>query len=104
MTDKKRRSQPPVSVVVTITEASIAERAYHRWLARGRPVGDGREDWFAAQAELFAQPNPADITVLATPAVPRARASAKAPKRKQPARESKVVTLPSLTGRAETLN
>jgi hypothetical protein len=35
------------------SEQVIAERAYGRWQARGCPSGDGREDWFAAQAELL---------------------------------------------------
>jgi|GEM_PF-5104831 len=37
------------------TDSDVAQRAYDRWIARGRPVGDGREDWFAAQAELQAE-------------------------------------------------
>jgi hypothetical protein len=34
------------------SDSDIAQRAYNRWVARGRPVSDGREDWFAAEAEL----------------------------------------------------
>jgi Protein of unknown function (DUF2934) len=30
----------------------IARRAYEIWEARGRPQGDGTEDWKAAAAEL----------------------------------------------------
>jgi hypothetical protein len=30
----------------------IARRAYELWEARGRPSGDGTEDWDAAVAEL----------------------------------------------------
>jgi hypothetical protein len=42
------------SVVTRLpSEQAIAERAYGRWQARGCPGGDGREDWFAAQAELL---------------------------------------------------
>jgi hypothetical protein len=61
MADKKRRTarsattraaQAPSAL---LTESVIAERAYKRWLSRGRPMGDGLEDWFAAQAELLAE-------------------------------------------------
>ena len=41
-----------VTPVAQPTDSDIAQRAYDRWIARGRPVTDGREDWFAAQAEL----------------------------------------------------
>ena len=37
----------------------IATRAYQRWIARGQPLSDGREDWFAAEAELRAEQKPA---------------------------------------------
>src|ERR1700722_12984370 len=33
------------------SSASVAERAYALWEARGRPVGDDLRDWFAAEAE-----------------------------------------------------
>jgi hypothetical protein len=33
----------------------IARRAYELWEARGRPPGDGTEDWEAAVAELTSQ-------------------------------------------------
>jgi len=36
-------------------DRDIAQRAYERWVARGRPITDGREDWFAAKAELLAE-------------------------------------------------
>jgi hypothetical protein len=36
-------------------EELIAARAYERWLRRGRPSGDGAEDWFAARAEIEAE-------------------------------------------------
>ena len=35
-----------------VTEAQIAERAYERWIARGCPISDGADDWFAARMEL----------------------------------------------------
>lgn len=36
-------------------DRDIAVRAYERWIRRGRPTGDGLEDWFAAQAEIEAE-------------------------------------------------
>ena len=50
MPGKKRNSVRPIQPAVT--EQSIAERAYAKWIARGRPTSDGLEDWFAAQREL----------------------------------------------------
>jgi hypothetical protein len=50
MSPKARATRSP-----ELTESDIAQRAYQRWLARGRPTGDGREDWFAAEAELKAE-------------------------------------------------
>ena len=38
------------------SNGDVAQRAYQRWVARGRPVSDGLEDWFAAEAELRAEP------------------------------------------------
>jgi hypothetical protein len=32
----------------------IAIDAYHRWLARGEPIGTDWEDWFEAERELAA--------------------------------------------------
>jgi hypothetical protein len=58
MADKKRRTATatrPAPAPRTVNDASIAERAYRRWLSRGCPVSDGQEDWFAAQAELLAE-------------------------------------------------
>ncbi|MEY4577385.1 MAG: hypothetical protein RL701_2088 [Pseudomonadota bacterium] len=74
MTAKKRRTSAvhTQTVVPVLTEATIAERAYHRWLSRGRPMGDGRDDWFAAQAELAAQTRPVPKKHMAN--TPRARA------------------------------
>jgi Protein of unknown function (DUF2934) len=37
-----------------ITDEQIALRAYHRWQARGCPIGDDAQDWFDARAELEA--------------------------------------------------
>lgn len=33
----------------------IARRAYEIWESRGRPAGDGTQDWDAAVAELMSQ-------------------------------------------------
>ena len=38
-----------------ISEVEIAERAYHLWESRGRPVSDGKDDWEQAEAELLAE-------------------------------------------------
>jgi hypothetical protein len=32
----------------------VAIHAYHLWLARGKPVGTGREDWLEAERHLAA--------------------------------------------------
>lgn len=37
---------------VASTHEQIAVRAYELWVARGEPVGDGREDWFEAERQL----------------------------------------------------
>ena len=38
-----------------VTDQLIAERAYQKWIERGRPSGDGRDDWFAARDELIGE-------------------------------------------------
>ena len=38
-----------------VPQEEIARRAYELWEARGRPAGDGTEDWDAAVAELTSQ-------------------------------------------------
>ena len=48
MPAKKRQPAP----VIAFTSELIAKRAYLKWQARGCPVTDGLEDWFAAQSEL----------------------------------------------------
>jgi hypothetical protein len=35
-----------------VSQEEIARRAYEIWEARGRPSGDGNEDWERAVAEL----------------------------------------------------
>jgi hypothetical protein len=49
-----RKSKPPVVVALRpeLSEAVIAERAYYIWLSRDCPLTDGKDDWFAARAEL----------------------------------------------------
>lgn len=54
MFSTKTRPDP----VRTVSEHEIAECAYGLWLARGCPVGDGREDWFAARALLLSKLQP----------------------------------------------
>jgi hypothetical protein len=41
----------------------IAAKAYERWVARGQPMGQDQEDWFAAEAELHqpAEPKPSAL-------------------------------------------
>ena len=50
---KKRRAA--ATSQAELSPGDIAQRAYQRWLARGCPQSDGREDWFAAEAELRAE-------------------------------------------------
>lgn len=47
--------KPRVTLGPQPTDSDIAQRAYNRWVARGRPISDGREDWYAAEAELQAE-------------------------------------------------
>ena len=37
---------------VTPSQQQIAQRAYERWIKRGRPHGSHMQDWFEAEAEL----------------------------------------------------
>ena len=58
-----RRSKPPSAPVVValrpdISDAVIAERAYHIWLSRDCPITDGIDDWFTARAELERESRP----------------------------------------------
>ena len=36
-----------------LSEEAIARRAYEIWQSRGCPLGDGSEDWRAAESELI---------------------------------------------------
>lgn len=38
-----------------IPDDVIAVRAFHKWQARGCPIGDDASDWFAAREELEAE-------------------------------------------------
>ena len=38
-----------------ISDAQIAVLAYERWMARGCPITDGADDWFAARNTLEAE-------------------------------------------------
>jgi hypothetical protein len=42
----------PPTFSMTPTHQQIAQRAYERWLKRGRPQGTHLQDWFEAEAEL----------------------------------------------------
>jgi hypothetical protein len=48
-------AKPRKAAAPELTDREIAQRAYQRWQARGCPLGDGREDWLAAEAELRAE-------------------------------------------------
>ena len=45
----------------SVPHDKIAQRAYEKWIKRGRPVGDGVQDWVEAEKELKQefQKNPA---------------------------------------------
>jgi hypothetical protein len=49
------RSKCSSAVESQVSTEEIARRAYEIWEARGRPAGDGSEDWDAAVAELSAR-------------------------------------------------
>jgi hypothetical protein len=44
-------SVPPASTG-KIPQEKIAQRAYEKWVQRGRPHGDGVQDWLDAEMEL----------------------------------------------------
>ena len=66
---------PRVTPSPQLTDSEIAQRAYDRWVARGRPVGDGQEDWFAAQAELQTERATSTARPAATPPPRRLRSA-----------------------------
>jgi hypothetical protein len=51
------RTQSPAAEANQVSTEEIARRAYELWEARGRPSGDGSEDWDAAVAELTSRHN-----------------------------------------------
>jgi hypothetical protein len=44
-------SAPPVGSTKQLQE-KIAQRAYEKWVQRGRPHGDGVQDWLDAEKEV----------------------------------------------------
>lgn len=60
MSPTQRRASPPPQP----NEIEIAQRAYRRWQGRGCPQTDGREDWYAAEAELKAEQKPRPRSAL----------------------------------------
>jgi hypothetical protein len=52
-------SQQPPAAIREPTHADIQERAYYRYLDRGRIDGFDREDWHLAESELRAGEQPA---------------------------------------------
>jgi hypothetical protein len=51
----EQHTQPPAEIYEP-TQAEIQERAYYRYVDRGRIHGFDREDWYLAETELRAQP------------------------------------------------
>jgi hypothetical protein len=47
----EQRTQPPAAIYEP-TQAEIQERAYYRYVDRGRIDGFDREDWYFAETEL----------------------------------------------------
>jgi hypothetical protein len=45
-------SSAPHASPVKIPHEKIAQRAYEKWLQRGRTHGDGVQDWLDAEQEL----------------------------------------------------
>jgi hypothetical protein len=39
-------------VLQPLDEREVADRAYFRWIERGRPENSAEEDWFEAEREL----------------------------------------------------
>jgi hypothetical protein len=48
-------------------EQAIRERAYHFWLADGRPNGNAEAYWFAAQREIVGTCCPGSFASVTTP-------------------------------------
>lgn len=42
----------PTSNTFKVPHDKIAMRAYEKWIQRGRPVGNGVQDWLDAEREL----------------------------------------------------
>jgi hypothetical protein len=56
-----------------VSDAQIAVRAHQRWVARGCPISDGTDDWFAARGELEAERRAASSPASAGHVVRRKR-------------------------------
>jgi hypothetical protein len=46
---------PLVETTFDIPRDKVAQRAYEKWIAKGRPVGSSHQDWLEAEAELRAE-------------------------------------------------
>jgi hypothetical protein len=49
------QAQPGSTQPLTIPQEKIAQRAYEKWLKRGRPQGTEMLDWLEAENELKAE-------------------------------------------------
>jgi hypothetical protein len=45
-------SSAPLASLAKLPQEKIAQRAYEKWVQRGRPHGDGVQDWLDAEKEL----------------------------------------------------
>jgi hypothetical protein len=45
-------STPKAAATVPVPRDKIAQRAYEKWVKRGRPSGTDVQDWLEAEAEL----------------------------------------------------
>ena len=52
MIPKQKAESTEVSREMVLADEHIARLAYEKWVSRGCPPSDGKDDWFAARAEL----------------------------------------------------
>jgi hypothetical protein len=45
-------SSSPQTTPIKVPHDKIAQRAYEKWVKRGRPNGSNEQDWLEAEAEL----------------------------------------------------
>jgi hypothetical protein len=45
-------SSTPLANSVKVPQEKISQRAYEKWVQRGRPHGDGVADWLEAEKEV----------------------------------------------------